>query len=264
MGYLFSMLIGVLLGLIGAGGSILTIPVLVYVVGIPAVTATSYSLFIVGTTALVGAWKYWKHGLLHMQTALLFALPSMVSVLLVRKLLLPVLPEVILQAGDTVITKDVFLMIMFAVFMLLASFNMIRAVCVNCDNNDVSKLEFNYPLIVFEGVLVGAVTGLLGVGGGFLIVPALVLLAHLPMRFAIGTSLLIIAINSLIGFAGDMTHIVNIDWTFLAIYTSLAIAGLFIGDKISRFVKPPQLKVYFGWFVLVMAIVILLSELGFV
>ena len=260
MGYLLSILIGILLGLIGAGGSILTIPVLVYVVGIPATTATSYSLFIVGTTSLVGAWKYWRHGLLHMQTALLFALPSVIFILLVRELLLPALPEVVLEIHHVIFTKDAFLMMLFAVFMLLASFNMIRTVNINCDNNDLSKLEFSYRFIVFEGMIVGLVTGLLGVGGGFLIVPALVLLANLPIRFAVGTSLLIIAINSLIGFAGDMAHLVNIEWFFLAIYTSLAIAGLFIGGKISRFIQPTQLKIYFGWFILVMAIVILIKE----
>ena len=174
---------------------------------------------------------------------------------------MPVLPAVILQIGGVVFTKDEFLMVLFAVFMLLASYNMIRGKCVNCDNTDLSKLKFNYKLIFIEGTIVGGLTGLLGAGGGFLIVPALVVLANLPMRFAIGTSLLIIAINSLIGFAGDLTHLTNIDWPFLGIYTSLAVLGIFIGGKISRFVKPAQLKVYFGWFVLVMAIAILVKEL---
>lgn len=263
MGYLFALLIGVLLGLVGAGGSILTIPVLVYVVGIPAMTATSYSLFIVGTTALAGAYEYWKRGLLHLKTALVFALPSLMAVLLVRKLLLPALPEVMLRIGEVIFSKDEFLMILFATFMLLASYSMIRGKCVNCDHNDLTKLKFNYSLIFVEGIFVGSITGLFGAGGGFLIVPSLVLLANLPMRFAVGTSLLIIAINSLLGFAGDLTHMMHIDWPFLVMYTSLAVIGIYIGGKISRFVKPAILKVYFGWFVLVMAIVILVSELGF-
>lgn len=261
MGYLFGLLIGILLGLVGAGGSILTIPVLVYVVGISAVTATSYALFIVGTTALVGAYEYWKRGLLHLKTAFIFAIPSVVSVLVVRKLLLPLIPDIIIHLGDIVLTKDEFLMILFAAFMLLASYNMIKGKCVNCDNTDLSKLNFNYRLMLVEGVLVGGLTGLLGAGGGFLIVPSLVLIANLPMRFAVGTSLLIIAINSLMGFAADLTHLTHINWTFLGIYTSLAIVGISIGGLLSKYVKPVKLKVYFGWFVLVMGLLILIKEI---
>ncbi len=261
MGYLFALIMGITLGLVGAGGSLLTIPVLVYVSGIPAVMATSYSLFIVGTTALVGALEYWKRGLLHLKTAIVFVLPSLATVLVVRKTALPMLPDPIFQLSTLTITKNQFLMIVFALFMIVAAYNMIRAVCVHCDNNDLKKLKFNYPLIVLIGAVGGALTGFLGAGGGFLIVPSLVLMANLPLRYAVGTSLLIIALNSLIGFAGDLVRLEEIDWSFLLLYTSLAIFGIFIGSKISRYTNPAQLKIYFGWFVLVVAIVILVNEL---
>ncbi len=259
-GYLLALLIGVLLGIVGAGGSILTIPVLVYVVGMSAVTATSYSLFIVGTTALVGAWGYWKKGLLHMKTAFVFVVPSVVTVVLVRKLILPAIPDIIGSWGKLVFTKDEMLLILFSVFMLLASFNMIRAKCVNCDNDELDNISFNYGLIFIVGILVGTITGLLGAGGGFLIVPALVLLVNLPMRFAVGTSLMIIAVNSLIGFAGDLTHLDHVDWPFLLSYAALAVAGIFVGEKIALKVRPDQLKIWFGWFVLAMGIVILIEQ----
>lgn len=259
-GYAAAITIGISLGLIGGGGSILTVPTLVYLMSIDPVLATSYSLFVVGTTALSGSLAYMKKGLVSYRTALIFGAPSIISVFLTRRYLVPAIPEELFTVGGLTLTKGIFIMVLFAVLMVLASFSMIRN--RNGATADVPPHEqhFNYPLIFLEGLIVGAVTGLVGAGGGFLIIPALVLLAELPIKLAVGTSLLIIAVNSLIGFTGNLGH-QPIDWLFILGFTALAIAGIFIGSYLSHFVSGKKLKPAFGWFVLVMGIYILVKEL---
>jgi uncharacterized membrane protein YfcA len=156
------------------------------------------------------------------------------------------------------------MMVLFAALMVAASISMIRGTCENCDKdeNELSQISYNYPMILLEGLVVGMLTGLVGAGGGFLIIPALVMLTKLPMKQAIGTSLLIIAAKSLIGFTGDLGH-QTIDWNLLLIVTGLAIIGIFIGDKVSKKINSAQLKVGFGWFVLIMGLYILIQQLFF-
>lgn len=261
LGYLLSIMIGVSLGLIGGGGSILTVPVLVYVMGISPVLSTAYSLFIVGLTALVGSFSYGKKGLLDYKTAAIFGIPSIATVYATRKFVVPVIPDPVFHFGANIVTKDLFIMVLFAILMVAASISMIRDK-KNGDDDEQRVKHYNYPLIFAEGIVVGALTGLVGAGGGFLIIPALVLLAGLPMKQAVGTSLLIIAAKSLLGFLGDIGHQV-IDWKFLFLFSLFAIAGIFVGTALSRRISGAKLKPAFGWFVLVMGIYIIAKEVFF-
>ncbi len=259
IGYLASIVIGISLGLIGGGGSILTVPVLVYLLGVEPVLATAYSLFIVGSTSLVGAFPKYKQGLVNLKTALIFGVPAIAAVYATRKFIVPAIPQELFTIGDMAITKPILMMLLFAVLMVFASYSMIKGKKEE-DNGSNGEQKFNYPLILIEGAVVGILTGLVGAGGGFLIIPALVLLSKLPMKQAVGTSLLIIAAKSLIGFLGDIGHQI-IDWKLLIIVTALAIAGIFIGNSLSKKVSGEKLKKGFGWFVLVMGIYIIVKEL---
>jgi uncharacterized protein len=267
-GFLFAILIGISLGLIGGGGSILTVPVLVYLFKIEPVTATAYSLFIVGATSLVGVLPKYQQRLVQFKTALVFGAPAIAAVFVTRKYLIPAIPDVLFSNGFLVFTKSILTMIVFALLMITASVSMIRDKRDEKEEN-VGIQKFNYPLILLEGCVVGILTGFVGAGGGFLIIPALVLLSKLPIKMAIGTSLVIIAAKSLIGFLGDLSlqsHHSTINnppfnWTFLLTFTTLSVAGIFIGSFLSKKIEGNRLKVAFGWFVLAMGIYIILKEL---
>jgi uncharacterized membrane protein YfcA len=258
-GYFAALAIGISLGLIGGGGSILTVPVLVYLFGINPVLATAYSLFIVGATSLVGTFPKYNDGVVNVKTAIIFGVPSIIAVYATRRWIVPAIPEEILHIGGFTLTKPLMLMLLFGVLMTFASLSMIRDKKDECEDLDQVQV-FNYPLIILEGLVVGALTGLVGAGGGFLIIPALVLFSKLPMKQAVGTSLLIIAMKSLLGFLGDVTHY-QMDWKLLLIVTGLAVAGLFLGNAFGRKVNAKTLKKAFGWFVLVMGFYIIVKEL---
>ncbi|MFV8226105.1 sulfite exporter TauE/SafE family protein [Christiangramia aquimixticola] len=259
LGYFGALLIGVVLGLIGGGGSILTVPVLVYLMAINPVTATAYSLFVVGTSALVGALRNIPKNLIDFRTAIVFAIPAFIAVYLTRLYLVPAIPEEIFSVGGFTVTKNIGIMLFFAIIMVVASISMIREK-ENGRNTEVKKVSYNYPLIILEGSLVGLLTGIVGAGGGFLIIPALVILAKLPMKKAVATSLLIIAFKSLIGFIGDVQNL-EIDWVFLLIFTGISVAGIFLGVYLNNFINGKRLKKGFGWFVLLMGIYIILKEI---
>ena len=254
-GYILAIFIGVSLGLIGAGGSILTVPILVYVMKMDAVTATGYSLFIVGITSLVGASRYFIKEQIELKTAFLFGIPSILMATITRTWVVPVIPPVFFHMGSFYFTKNIFLLLLFAVTMIFASINMIKT---------VPKIQLKkwseLPLVFVTGIIVGIITGLVGAGGGFLIIPALVLFLHLPMKKAVGTSLLIIAMNTLFSFAGGLTH-TPINWGFLLGFTSLSILGIFIGFAFSSKVSAVKLKPVFGWFILAMGVYIIIKEL---
>lgn len=258
LGYFGALLIGIVLGLIGGGGSILTVPILVYLMFINPVTATAYSLFIVGVSALVGAIRNIQKGLVDFKTAIVFAIPAFIAVYTTRKYLVPAIPEELFTIGSFVMTKNIAIMLFFAIIMLVASFSMIRN--KREESEEESIISYNYPLIIIEGLIVGVLTGIVGAGGGFLIIPALVLLAKLPMKKAVATSLLIIAIKSLIGFIGDVENL-DIDWQFLLTFTAISVCGIFIGIYVSKFIEGKKLKKGFGWFVLIMGVYIIFKEL---
>lgn len=257
LGYFASLLIGIALGLIGGGGSILTVPILAYLFGVNPERATSYSLFIVGVTAMVGAYRHYRLGNLKLKAALQFAVPSIVSLLLVRKFVLPAIPDHLLRIGEIAITKNLLIMVVFAILMIAASVSMIRK-SATVDGTASPARPFRLYAI---GLSVGIVTGFLGAGGGFLIIPALLFFAKLSMKQAVGTSLLIIFINSLIGFGADVMAGVGIDYSLLLSVAAIAIAGMFIGTALSKKVDGAKLKSAFGWFVLIMGLYIIAKEL---
>ena len=253
-GYIAAFVMGLTLGSIGGGGSILTVPILVYLLGVPPVTATGYSLLIVGAAAAFGAWRYHKRGMIPLRDALVFALPSIAGVYLSRAFLMPAVPDPVFSE----IGKDFAIMVLFAVLMVVSAVMMLR----NSRKLTPLKDVPHHPvLIVIEGLVVGIVTGILGAGGGFLIIPVLVLLLRLPMRQAVGTSLMIVASKSLLGFLGDIQNLQNIDWWFLIGFCGLAAIGLVVGVKVAKYLPSHQLKKAFGWMVLVMGVFILGDQL---
>lgn len=257
--YLAAAFIGISLGLIGGGGSILTMPVLVYLFGISPVLATSYSLFVVGSTSLIGAISNYRKGQVNLKAALFFGAASIVTVFLTRKFIVPLIPEHLFTIGSFQVSSAFATMVFFGLLMLMASISMITSTQIEGEQEECKDCIKFFKLLGY-GIAIGLVTGLLGAGGGFLLIPALVFLLKLPIKKAIGTSLLIIALNSLIGFTGDLGHF-DIQWKFLLSVTAIAIVGLLIGNQISKKVPGSQLKKGFGWFVLVMGIYIILKEI---
>lgn len=257
--YVGALFIGITLGFLGGGGSILAVPIFVYLLSISPVTATAYSLFVVGGTSAVGTIRNYLKGTIDIRTGIVFAIPALIAVYLTRKFLIPAIPEELFSVGGFMLTKDISIMVFFAIIMLLASYSMIRS--KKAVSEEETEIQYNYPFIILEGAVVGVLTGIVGAGGGFLIIPALVLFAKLPMKKAVGTSLMIISIKSLIGFIGDIENIV-IDWVFLLSFTLVSIIGILIGIYLSKFVSNKLLKKIFGWFVLIMAIYILFKEIA--
>ena len=258
--YFCALLIGVLLGLTGGGGSILTVPVLVYILNFNPIIASAYSLFIVGMTSSFGTLINFKKGNVVLKTGVLFALPSLISVYITRKYIVHAIPELLFQYGSVTITKNTFLMVLFAVVMFFASLSMLKTPKIVAVALEEKKQ--NLYLIIVQIFCVGILIGLIGAGGGFLIIPALFYFAKLPIKKAIGTSLFIVATNSLIGFYGDVQNI-NVDWIFLFRFAAVAMFGIFVGIYLSKFFNEKSLKKIFGWFVLLMAVFILTKELLF-
>lgn len=256
-GFLAAIFMGTVLGLVGGGGSILTVPILVYFLSIEPVTATAYSLFIVGLAALIGSVDYMKRGLVNYKVGAIFSVPALIGVYGVRRYGMPLLPESI-DLSIFIISKDALVLTVFSLIMLLASYSMIKG---RKESNGNTDKKLNLPLIAIEGLVVGGITGFVGAGGGFLIIPALVVLAGLEMKVAVGTSLLVIGAKSLLGFTGDIQVMQNIDWSFLAKFTILSIFGMFAGIYLSRIVPSKNLKTAFGWFVLIIGSSMLIQQL---
>lgn len=248
--------VGLTLGLIGGGGSILTVPILVYIIGITATEAMGFSLFIVGATSGAGAVAHASRGNVSLRVAAVFAGPSLVAAYLVRRLLVPAIPRTI-ELGSLSARRDDVLMFGFALVMAAAATAMIR--------HRRSEMEpFRPPrpaMLAPLGGLVGATAGLFGAGGGFLIVPALVLVADLPMSLAVGTSLAIITTQSLAGFVGVVQTAARIEWSLLLTLTALALTGMAGGLGLGRRVSGASLRAWFGWFVLAMSVVIAVAEM---
>ena len=262
LGYILAVFVGISLGLIGSGGSILTVPILVYIMGVDPVLATAYSLFIVGATALIGGIQSASLGKVDFKTVIIFGIPSIAAVYLTRAFIVPFIPEHVFSVGGFEVTKPILLMLLFAAVMVAASISMIKPYKnKGTESTEEVKMTYNYPMILLEGTVVGVLTGLVGAGGGFLIIPALVLLAKMPMKLAVGTSLFIIATKSLIGFTGDLKGAEVIDWTLIGILTAASVIGIFIGILLAKKIPGEKLKTAFGWFVLVMGIYIIVKEL---
>ncbi|NER15338.1 TSUP family transporter [Leptobacterium flavescens] len=257
LGYIGALFIGGVLGLVGGGGSILTVPLLVYLLSYSPVVATAYSLFVVGASAVAGAIQKYRKGVVDIKTGLFFSFPSFLAVYLSRKYAVPGIPDVLFSTGGFTLTKNMGLMLFFAVVMLFAATAMIKP---KKENGKTEHSKPSYPFIFMQGIIIGTITGIIGAGGGFLYVPALVLWTNLPMKKAVGTSLIIVAINSLIGFTGDLQEM-KVDWSFLLPFTFITIMGILLGGYLSKFVSNKSLKKSFGWFILVMAIYIISKEI---
>ena len=261
LAYIFAVAIGVSLGLIGAGGSILTVPVLVYLAGVDPILATAYSLFVVGSTALVGGIQNSIRKLVDFRTALIFGLPSIVAVYATRAFIMPAIPAEF-GFGSWSVGKGTAILLLFAGLMVATSVSMIRngRRASEIDQVGAEEHKHHFGLVILEGIGVGTLTGLVGAGGGFLIIPALVLLAGLDMKRAVGTSLFIIAMKSLLGFTGDIHVGMPIEWGFLLLFTSSSVAGIFLGSWLTKFIDGNRLKKGFGWFVLGMGIYMIIRE----
>jgi uncharacterized protein len=258
LGYILAVFVGMTLGMLGSGGSILSVPILVYVMGIEPTLATAYSLFIIGTTSLVGGIQKARQNAVDFDKVILFGIPAVVSVFFTRKVLVPEIPTVVFSTEQFVFTKSILIMLVFALVMIFASIRMIKPLKATLFQ-DSEKL--NYFKITLVGILIGLVSGFVGAGGGFLIVPTLLFFANTPIKTAVGTSLFIVAAQSLIGFTGDIMSAQTIDWQLLAFFTIASIIGIFIGNFIAKKVEDSKLKTGFGWFVLGMGFYILIREL---
>jgi uncharacterized protein len=261
--YVLALFVGLTLGLVGAGGSILTLPILVKVAGIEPSHAITYSMFIVGITAMVGAINYYRKGQMHVLTAMIFFLPSFLTVFVMRRFLMRLIPDDIWEFDTFILTKNILIFFIFGIVMFFAALSMItKKINQDIENQDIKNIKFNYLSISVQGVIIGIVTGMVGAGGGFLIIPSLIRFAKLPLRLTIGTSLLIITLNSFTGFIIDARKkSFPIDWQFLLTFSSIAIIGIIIGLYISNFIKADLLKKIFGYFVMIMALYIIGQEI---
>lgn len=260
IGYSLAVFVGITLGLIGSGGSILSVPILTYIMGVEPVLATAYSLFVVGTTALIGGVQKAKQKLVDFKKVALFGIPTLIAVFVTRKLIVPAIPDKVVSTTYLTLYKSDLIMVVFAIVMIIASIRMIRPL----KNETISlNSQINYVAIFVQGLFIGLVAGFVGAGGGFLIIPALLFLAKTPMKMAVGTSLFIVSIQSLIGFIGDIRADQVMDWNLIFIFTSCSIIGIFIGSWLSKKIEGEKLKSAFGWFVLMMGIYIVTKELFF-
>ena len=260
IGYILAVFVGMTLGMLGSGGAILSFPILVYFMGIEPTLATAYSLFVIGTTSLVGGIHKAKQSLVDFNKVVLFGIPAVISVFITRKVLVPKIPEIIFWSAEFTLSKSILIMVVFAIVMIFASVRMIKPL----KEKKVSDNEkLNYIKIVLLGICIGLISGFVGAGGGFLIVPTLLFFANTPMKMAVGTSLFIVALQSLIGFTGDIMSDQIIDWKLLQFFTFASVFGIFIGNFISKKVAEDKLKTGFGGFVLTMGIYIIIREIFF-
>lgn len=256
LSYILAIFIGLSLGLMGGGGSILTVPVLVYTADVSPTNATAYSLFIVGIVALIGGFKNIRSGNFDRKGAIIFGPISIIAVYATRGFIVPAIPNVVYSSGDFSLTKDTFTMIFFGLVMLTASYSMIFGK-KGKSGGKVSPIS-----LAISGIFTGLIAGFAGAGGGFLIIPSLVFFGKLDMKKAVGTSLAIISMQSLIGFfLGDALSGLEIDWNLLAIFSTMAMIGIFIGMALSKKIDSGSLKKTFGYFILAMALFILIKEI---
>ncbi|MDA9849252.1 sulfite exporter TauE/SafE family protein [Flavobacteriaceae bacterium] len=259
LGYVGALCVGITLGLIGSGGSILSLPIFVYLFGLNPVIASAYSLFTVGLTSLIGSIKNIKLKLIDINTVVYFSFSAAISVYLTRKYLIDLIPDEIATIGSLIITKEKFLMLFFSILIYFAGIAMIKK-RINKSQNQRRKSKYDKGLILLEGTFVGFITGLVGAGGGFIIIPVLVLFSKLNMKNAIATSLVIISIKSLIGFIGDIENHV-IDWVFLLKFSLISIIGIYLGQAIGLKIDGSKLKKSFGYFIIIVASCVIILEI---
>jgi uncharacterized protein len=253
--------IGTIIGLLGGGGAILAMPVMVYLMGYPPKVAAAYSLFVVGVVAFFGSIRHIRRKEISFQSILYFALPGMSMSFLTRRYIVPQVPDKIATLGELVITKDLLIMVLFAFIMLIAGWSMLRKI-KDGPRKRLLPIEMTWLAIGSWGLVVGFISGMVGAGGGFMIIPILVVLMELPIKTAMGTSLAIITIQSLTGFSGDILAQTPIDWGFIMRFTAFAMLGMWAGSTIAQKSKPEKLKKAFGVFVMLMGLLIVIMEMS--
>lgn len=258
IGYILAVFVGMTLGMLGSGGSILSVPILVYVMSIEPTLATAYSLFVIGTTSLVGGIHKAQQKLVDFKKVVLFGIPTVITVFITRKIIVPRIPDIIFSSEIFILRKSVLIMIVFAIVMIVSATKMLKPSKIKLSDDDE---KLNYYKIALQGIFIGLISGFVGAGGGFLIIPTLLFLTKTPMKMAVGTSLFIVAAQSLIGFLGDIGGNQIIDWSLLITFTICSILGIFIGSFISKKIEAEKLKTAFGWFVLAMGIYIITKEI---
>lgn len=254
-GLILTVFSGLTLGLVGGGGTILMLPILHYVMGFSISASTRLSMAIVGVTAFVGSLEYFRRGDVAIRAGFIFAIPSLLSVTMVRAFILPKIPTSIATVGHVEITKDKAILLLFSCVMILVAMAMLRPV-----ENPSRAIKNSVLSMSLSSAIVGLLTGFVGAGGGFLIVPALHLILNLPLRMAIGTSLFVIFINSVVGFAADLIKGSPLPWSSLAIVIVASVLGMFFGLTVSKKVRQHQLKKAFAFFILIIASLIFLKE----
>lgn len=262
LSYIAFVIAGLLIALLGGGGSILIVPLLVYVFRLDIVTATAYSLLLLAISSSFASFDYFKRKLLDYKVFLLFGIPSIVSVYFTRTYFLRIVPAKVEWLNGQTIERSSLIMVLFAALMIVAGVSLIRKRkekvqdeehCAHCS-------LFNKFLLVLQGALVGFLTALVGAGGGFLIVPMLILFAKMPVKKAIGTSLLLIFTQSLVGFLSNVNGL-EMDWQFLAGIVVLVLLGIAMGIRLSKRIEGAKLRPLFGYFVLLFSVVVLYKEL---
>jgi uncharacterized membrane protein YfcA len=256
-GYCLAVFAGLCLALMGGGGSILVVPILVGFFSIDPAIATTYSLLIVGMTAFSGTVSQYKSKSIDFSKLLLFGIPSILVLFAMRRMVMQAIPEIIFKAGSCVITKPVLIMSVFLVMMIIAAARMIR---------HQKKLEapdkIKHVRLILQGSITGAITGFIGIGGGFIIVPSLVLFAGMQMKKAAATSLAIIVLNCAVGLACSSTSLIQTDFWFLTRFCSLTVAGVLAGSWLLKFIPDRNLKPLFGWIVLASGTIIMYRLYG--
>jgi len=262
LGYAGAIVVGLLVVLIGAGGSILTVPVLVYLFHISPVIATGYALLIVGTTSIISTLSYIRRKMVNYRIAVIFGIPSVAAVYITRRYMLPAIPDEMSTFGDSVISKDAFLMLLMGVLLFVSATSMVMIKRKYDAAQELNLNTFYYTrMILIEGLIIGVLTGLVGTGGGFMIIPALVILCNLPIKTAIGTALLIASAKSGIGFLGEISINADIDYELIFKFTAFSLVGIAIGTYLSDKVSGYKLRNYFGYFLYVVGATILITEL---
>lgn len=256
LGFFLMIVIGLLVGLFGGGGSILTVPVLVYLFAIPTTLSTTYSLALVSITSLIAAIPHILQKKLFFKKIIQFGVPSMLALYTIRAFVLPSIPTTFQLLGFS-IEKNVFMMVFFSILMLTSGFFMIKQ---KKNNPDCIDCPYNHIALIVAGFLEGTITGFVGAGGGFIIVPILMILGKLSLKQAVANSLFIIGVKSFIGFIGS-SDIASLDFIFLIKMLAIALGGMVLGLKLNKKLDSKTLKPIFGYFVMIMGTFILLKEL---
>ncbi len=259
LAYILAILVGITMGLFGGGGSILTIPILIYIANVEPIQATSYSIVIVGLSAIFGSANKFRKNEIDLSKSIYFGIPSIIMLYLTRRYIIDLIPNTLVNIGEFALTKPNFILLIFTMIMLLSAYSMYF-------EKSIKHIEKEkHPLyITILGVLIGLIVGLVGAGGGFLFIPALVKFTGMKMKEAIGSSLFIVALNSIFGFIGDIVNNVKYDVSFLTIFAVISIIGMFVGIYISNYISGKNLKRYFAILVFLIAVNMILKEVFFI